>query len=386
VKTTIIKDAVPEVVMVGSQAPFAAVSIPGRLAYVSAGNAWIMEENTENRRPIVTTGDLDGRVLSLSPDGNWLLYTRSDEDENTINTLWVAKADDDSGLTIDLGVANVVHFADWVPGEINRVIYSSAESITTAPGWKANNDLKYVNFSSNGWVSRPNTVLESRSDGKYSWWGTTFTWSPDGEQLAYSRPDSVGLVDFETEDIASLLEITTLLTRSDWAWMPRVSWGPDGNFLYTVDHAPQEGLISDEESPLFDLTAIPLLAGSPVPMVAEVGMFAYPVASPEQILGTGEKSYLISFLQAIIPTQSESSGYRLALIDRDGSNLRTIFPPDGAPGLEPQRLAWAPTGEENPLSSTIALIYQGDLWLVDTGGEQTQQLTGDGLTTVLDWK
>ena len=34
-----------------------------------------MEGSTANRIPLVTSGDLDGRVLKLSRDGNWLLYT-----------------------------------------------------------------------------------------------------------------------------------------------------------------------------------------------------------------------------------------------------------------------------------------------------------------------
>ena len=114
--SVIIEAATSEIVMIGSQAPFSALPIPGILAYISAGKAWIMRENTGVREPIVTTGDLDGRVFSISPNGRWLLYTRSGNGTDSINSLWVSKIDSEEGLAYDLGVSNIIHFADWIPG------------------------------------------------------------------------------------------------------------------------------------------------------------------------------------------------------------------------------------------------------------------------------
>lgn len=54
-----------------------------------------------------------------------------------------------------------------------------------------------------------------------------------------------------------LLEITPYKTQGDWAWMPGIGIGPLGNVIYSVDHAAQEGNLSTEESPVFDLVAIP---------------------------------------------------------------------------------------------------------------------------------
>ncbi|MCL4560102.1 MAG: G5 domain-containing protein, partial [Chloroflexi bacterium] len=45
-KTVTLKEAVPEVLMVGVQAPFASVPLPGKLAYLIAGNAWVMQAST----------------------------------------------------------------------------------------------------------------------------------------------------------------------------------------------------------------------------------------------------------------------------------------------------------------------------------------------------
>ena len=125
VKNTTLVDAVPEIVMEGSQAPLAAATVNGKLAYLSAGNAWIIEESSGNRRPVITSGDLDGRVFSLSPTGEWLLFTRTSNDEKNINALWVARVDDDSGLEVELNVYNIIHYADWVPGSTRGLAFSN---------------------------------------------------------------------------------------------------------------------------------------------------------------------------------------------------------------------------------------------------------------------
>lgn len=387
VKTTTITAAVPEIVMVGSQAPTAAVPVAGKLAYLSAGNAWVIEESTGNRRPVITSGDLDGRIFNLSPNGTWLLFSRASQEEGVINTLWVVRIDDDSGLEIDLGVQNVIHYANWVPGSGNSIAFSSVESNPNPPGWQANNDLQFINFSDSGWASEPRLFLSPSSGGIYGWWGTFFQYSPDGKEMLYSRPDGVGKIDFDREELLPLVDVVPLQTRSDWAWIPEISWSPDQRFIYMVTHAPQPGISSPEESPLFDLSVVPLVAGVPVTLVAEVGMFAHPLVSPVRETAYGDRAYQVAYLQALSPTQSRSSGYRLWVMDRDGSNRLALFPPEGAQGLDPHRFTWSPLDEEAEQTALfIALIYQGNLWLVDVQSGQAQQLTGDGLTNAIDWK
>ena len=56
-KTVTLTDPKPEIVMVGVQTPFTAVPITGKIAYITAGNAWIMETSTANRRHRYNAGN-----------------------------------------------------------------------------------------------------------------------------------------------------------------------------------------------------------------------------------------------------------------------------------------------------------------------------------------
>jgi hypothetical protein len=379
VKSVILRESVPEIMMVGSQSSFAPLPVPGRLVYLAGGNAWSIDTSTANRTALVTTGDLDGRIFELSPNGNYLIFTRkstkSADDE--INTLWAVRTDGTKPFAT--GISNVVHFADWIPGT-NSIAYSTVEPRSTAPGWQANNDLHRYSVTT-GAKAR---ILDASSGGVYGWWGMTFAFSSEG-RLAYARPDGIGLVDLDGKYLKPLLSVTPLNTHSDWAWLPGLAWGADGKSLYFTSHAPPPSLVSAEDSPFFDIHAVLLENNATVPLASQTGMFAYPSVSSLQS-SSRERQYQIAYLQAIFPSQSETSRYRVVVMDRDGSNRRAIFPANDAPGLEPQTLAWAPDIIEGQSGDFIALIYQGNLWLVDSGNGQAYQVTGDGLVTRIDWK
>lgn len=382
VKTVVLKEALPEIVMVGAQASFVPLNIPGTLAYLAGGNAWIMEGSTANRRVIVSTGDLDGRIFTLSPNGEYLVFTRksSKPADEEINTLWAVRTRNLDPKLISLQARNVVHFAAWIPGT-NSVAYSTVEPRSAAPGWQANNDLYRVSITNSG---SPRRILYPNSGGVYGWWGTTFAFAPDG-RLAYSRPDGIGLIDQDSGRLKPLLDITPLNTHSDWAWIPPIVWGADGNSLYFVSHAPAPAPISGEESPYFDLSALSFKNEAAVSLVNSTGMFAYPSISPINYVGR-EAAFQVAYLQSIFIDQSDTSRYRLIVMDRDGSNTRALFPPADKNGLEPQTPAWSPGAVEGQTGDFLAVIYQGNLWLVDSSSGNPYQVTGDGLITRIDWK
>jgi hypothetical protein len=380
IKSVVVKEAIPQIKMVGVLKSFAPFPIPGRLAFLVDGNAWVMERTTGNRRQVVDTGDLDGRIFSLSPDRAWLLYTRSSQADDSINSLWAAPVGEDAGDPIDLGIENVVHFADWKPGSVLTIAFSTVEPRPGAPGWQANNDLRQLTFSSTGFIRELPVVLEANSGGLYGWWGTNFCWAPDGSQLGYARPDEIGWVDLQTNTQIPLVEFTPLQTLGDWAWVPGIAWDPEGSKLYSVEHA------SPAESQVFDLIVTATDASPFVPLTPGVGMFAYPVPSPLEELPSGERAYKVAYLQALFPSQSETSRYQLTVMDRDGSNRTILFPVEGTGGLEAQRVVWSPEKLEDAQALALAVIYEGNLWLVDSERGEAWQITGDGLTSRVDWK
>jgi hypothetical protein len=380
VKSVILQEAIPEIMMVGAQSSFAPLPIPGKLAYLAGGNAWIIDTSTANRTALVTTGDLDGRIFELAPNGRYLIFTRKSTKpaDKEINTLWAVRTDP-PGKPFTTGISNVVHFADWIPGT-NSIAYSTVEPRAVAPGWQANNDLHRYSIT----TGERRRILDASSGGVYGWWGMTFAFSPEG-RLAYARPDGIGLVDLDAKYLKPLLEITPLNTHSDWAWLPALAWGADGKTLYFISHAPPPSLVSEEDSPFFDISVTSFESNATVQIAQQTGMFAYPSVSALQS-SSRERQYQVAYLQAIFPSQSETSRYRLVVLDRDGSNRRTIFPANDAPGLEPQTPAWAPDPIEGQSGDFIAVVYQGNLWLVDSGNGQAYQVTGDGLVTRIDWK
>jgi len=382
VKTTVLIEPKPEIIMVGIKTPFTSQEIPGKLIYLTAGNAWMMENSTAQRTPLITTGDLDGRILRLSENGKWLLYTRASSKDPAveINQLWAANLSVDPIRTYNLKVSNVIFFADWLPGKANTVIYSTVEPRSAAPGWQANNDLYRVTFTTAGNLAPAEELLAPASGGLYGWWGTYFEFSPNGQSLLYARSDSIGLVDLEEGSLLPLLEITPYNTRSNWAWVPGAAWSPDSQMFYPVTHPNEKGLGEPETSELFNLSVLTLEPARRVELALETGMFTYPVISPPD----SQERFTVAYLRAIFPRQSADSRYRLWLMEQDGSNQRGIFPPEDSPGLDPQKVVWSPPTSAG--EAFLAVIYQGNLYIINPTTGESSQITGDGLLTQICWK
>ncbi len=379
VKEDVVQPAKPEILMIGVQSPFSAVEIDGTIAYISSSNAWIMDINTGNRKVVASSGDLDGRVFSLSFDRKWLLFSRSadDPDDDQINSLWLVDITKEEMSEIDTGVRNVVHFADWVPGKNRTFAYSTVEPRATAPGWQANNDLHLYSFDVDGEKDEDTILVEPNSGGIYGWWGTSFQYSPDGKQLAYARPDSIGLVDIKTGEMESILDFDPYEPKTDWAWVPGIQWSDDGLALYTV----QKMVISNgTNAENFNLIAILIDSKRVLPLVERCGLFCYPVPSSNDQSG----KFLVGYLTAILPDQSETSRYNLYVMDRDGSNRKKLFPGEGQQGLDPQFVGWSPLSG----NSVFRLVFtsQGNIMFADLPSGLIKQITGDGTVSKVIWR
>mgnify|MGYP001765916633 CR=1 FL=1 len=372
----------PEIMMIGVQSPFSSIPIYGKIIYLSSGNAWMMENQTSNRKPILTNGKLDGRIVSLSPNGKWLLFTQISSKEEVINELWLINIEIEGSEPVYLKIDNVIHFAEWIPGNTLSILASTVEPRDVAPGWQANNNLLKLTLGADGKVLRTEEVIESNSGGIYGWWGTNFQFSPDGKSLAFVRPDSLGLIDIKDQELEPITTVLPYQTKSDWAWVSPFSWSIDNRFIYWVDHRNDASLENPELSSIFDLKAVDIETNQSIIANENVGMFAFPtiIKSPEN-----KDKYQVGFLEAIFPENSESSRYRLLVSDRDGSNSQSIFPLDDMQGLEPQKIYSSPCSDDQICQ--LGFIYQGNLWIINLNNQfSTHQITGDGLITRIEWK
>jgi len=372
IKRTTTIAPVEEILVVGSKGSLPPVDIQGTLAYLSNGNAWVMRDNNSGRRPLTSEGDLDGHVFSLAPDGRRLLFSRgsAESDSAAFNSLWTITTTVKGETPSALSIENVL-WAEWSP-KGDAIAYATGERAAGVLGWKANNDL---------WIARapeftPTQVLTPTANIYYPWWGTTYAWSPDGKSLAYANAGEVGLVDLEEGTRRSLVQFPPFDSQSAWVWVPAVSWSPDSLFIATVVHG-HAGLGIPEESPLFDLWILSADGSMVIPAVRDVGMWAAPAWSAEgESGGTGSR---ILFGIAENPSLSQLSLYELHVMDRDGSNRRKIFPQTGQRGVETVDVVWSPA------AGAVALVFQGDLYVLDPDSGRLQQLTADGNSSRPRW-
>jgi hypothetical protein len=361
---------VPEIIRKGPSEDFKQIVMPGTLVYMSNNNAYVIRDIMDNWHALTADGDLDGHVFSLSANGRWLLYTRANT--STVNSLWLVDTlavPEPQTLKID-GVL----WADFAP-DGKSIAYSRAEPAPGVPEWKALNDLTIVPFD-NGKLGKPKQILKPSAAAPYAWWGTNFSWSPDSKLLAYANAAEIGVIS-PTAKITRTLPITYFTaynTRWNYAWVPALSWSPDGQFLVSQIHSPSGDSAADEDSPAFDIVALQVSGTLQTPLIAVAGMWATP-----RWLGTAPGNSQIVFGKAETPDASMTSRYSLNLMDRDGSNQRPIYPENGQLGLRGLvDFAVAPDGR------SVLVVNQGDLYRVDLTGKP-QQLTADGSISLPRW-
>ena len=373
VRREVVSEPVDEIIVVGVQGELTSVPISGTVVYLSGGNAWLMRESSGLRRNITGTGDLDGRVFDLSQNGAYLLFTRATtgEENAPLNSLWMAQPSLVGEEPRFLDVSGVI-WAAWAP-DGRRFAYSTAERVTGLPGWRAKNDLWLVTLSDDpGAQAKTQMLLPATADIPYAWWGRIYAWSPDGEYLAYAQSNELGVIALVDGALVPLASFPTFQTQSHWAWVPSVSWSPDGYLLAFVKHRGEVEGLSPEDSPVFDLTVVSVDGDLEIRLVEEVGMWSGPRWS-------SAASGMLVYGQAQSPRNSQDSRYELFVIDRDGSNARRLFPPTGLMGIIAPDVAWSPNGE------AVLIEYESNLYRVDVQTNRLDQLTSDGQSSNPRW-
>lgn len=374
----IIVEPVNEIVVVGYQQEVEPIDLPGVLAYINNGNAWVIPSRSQDKRRLTSSSDLDSLVFSLTRGGNYLLYTREPADtESFINELWLIETTGQRD-PVSLNTTDVL-YAEWLPDENNAFSYSTGEVQEAFPGWRALNNvwIQRIDFTT-GQSLGIRRVIDETVGGVYSWWGTVFKWSPQGELLAFVEADGAGLYN-SVGDREPMLDFAAYRVRQDWSWRADISWSWDGELLATTVHGAPIANEPPETSPVFDVVVTNVTNDFEATVVERAGMWASPKFSPSVASDNQFPRGYLAYLQARDPENSVYSDYDLVVADRDGSNARVTFPPTGQAGITwsdagivPVEYTWSPDG------NWLAVIYQGNLWVVNVRTSISTQLTFDG--------
>lgn len=375
-RITVIEEPQDEVVMIGVGSAPGAFSFDGLLAYISGGNGVVLRGSTLLSQQLDTGGQLDGRVFSLSPAGDFLLYTRViTPSEGFNNSLWLVSTESGAEPR-ELGVENVL-WANWNPSRESpmQIAYTTGRPVSQPPGWEANNDLWLSTvFAEEEMPFNPQLVVEAYP-ATYGWWGGNFAWSPTGEYIAYAYADEVGLIDLQPANLdeqrRQLDQFTEFNTRADWVWVPTISWSPDGQFLAYSNHSG-----ADTDAMSFDMRVASLESDFVLPFVEQAGMWSHPHWSPQLLFPTEGSSATsqIAYLQANNPLDGLRSSYTLWTMDQDGSNKSQVYPPVGENSRFPreqQFMAWGPTGQD------LAFIFDNSLYFLNLSSQQAFRITRD---------
>jgi resuscitation-promoting factor RpfB len=377
---TIMEPAQDEIVMIGVGATRGNLMFAGMLAYISGGNTILLRGNTAVPEQLNTGADLNNRVFSLSPTGSHLLYTRATTETDSFNALWVISTARGAEPR-PLNITNVL-WADWNPArtELLQIAYTTGKPVDRLPGWEANNDLWVGDVLQNEEAAFNARQLVEAYPATYGWWGGNLAWSPHGRLIAYSYADEVGVIDTQAgrEDPSRvrLQRFTEYNTRSDWVWVPSLSWSPDGRYIAfsRPDNPPTAA--NESDTARFDTWAIDITTGVSGLFVEQAGMWGHPHWSPPvHTEATHEtNTSQIAFLRATNPFDSQRSSYTLWLMDRDGSNARQLFPAAGENSrfaLDQRSMAWGPSGHD------IAFVYNNALYLLNLISGEAHRVTQD---------
>ncbi len=383
---TIIEAPTNEILIIGLETTVEPVPVTGTLAYINNNNAWVIQGNSINKRPLTTTGNLDGLVLDLSANGQHLIYTADPVNEDEfINELWLIETS--GNLPAVKLVPTDVLYAEWLPEAENTISYSTGEVQNIFPFWDALNNVLTIQIDlATGESLNVRQIVDESLGGLSGWWGTIYKWSPNGTQLAWVRADSAGIVG-EDGEFVPLVEYPLFRTSQNWSWRANLSWSWDGALLLTTGHGDPLGSEPPEASPVFDIVAASIESNFEAKVAESAGMWAGAQFSPRLSRPDAQYEYgYIAYLRAREPYNSINGEYDLVVADRDGSNARVIFPPTGQPGIQSQitgltahDFAWSPDARQ------IAVIYQGNVWIVDVETQVAHQMTFDGQSKFPIW-
>ena len=235
------------------------------VAYVKGGDAWIWIEGGENYA-LTDSGDV--AEVQISDDGCRIAYARGVENpafdteadqfsSPTINELWVVNSDGSASqqlvgsdflFTLPLpenSTSPSIYKFVFQPG--SHVVGFSTRVLTY--GLLVFDDIRLVDDNTGAM-----TIVREAGQGG------NFVFSPDGSQIAYSRPTSVSIINTDGSNLRQdVISFPTVITYSEYLYYPEPHWSAAGDAIM-VAVPPEDGLTPTESGtpPETGLWYIPL--------------------------------------------------------------------------------------------------------------------------------
>ena len=195
----------------------AAISPDGKwLAYISdeegKSGIWVRQLGTGSTAQVVAPSIGNFKEVTFSPDGNYLYFV---------------KGEPGTGLS-------KLYQVPSLGGTPRELIVDVDSPVTFSPDGK---QIAFVRQSSTAGTS---SLLEAKADGSaehaiavlrepLSFSAEGPAWSPDGQRIAIAKSISAGFQQYALETVAVDTGAETRLGTTDWGYVRRMSWMPDGS-------------------------------------------------------------------------------------------------------------------------------------------------------------
>lgn len=204
-----------------------------RIAYISGGNLWVLEEGGSPQQ--LTTTGTDSRPL-LSPDGQRILFERELSPGPGDVPRFELRV-----INVDGSGERPVAGPDDLPGEMGTPVGSETETMLPRLPWQvawhpdgqrvAFNTLIQVGYGLYAkhdlWIADPDagTVTRLLDDDA----GGAFAFAPDGSTVMVADPTTVARANGDGSDREELITFDFVNTGSEYAYVPQPVWMPDSS-------------------------------------------------------------------------------------------------------------------------------------------------------------
>ncbi len=270
------------------------------IAYVKDNNVWLWVQGGPHLQ-LTDTGD--AYEVRISPDGCRVAYSRGIPDpaydassESSVPPqvieLWMVSSDGSQNQQLagmDLygtfaappeGAAyNLYHFA-WQPG--THTLAFNTRLGFAGPGLALSNDIYLINAD----TLNLSTLMPPGDGGEFSF-------SNDGQLVAFSTPTSINVVDTDGSNLRTdLVNFPLVLTYSEYQYYPPIHWTPANNgFMVAVP--PEDGLATPQNGlyPETSLWYVPL-DGTPAFEAGSIQSVWFPIQPVAFSPDAGRIAYL----------------------------------------------------------------------------------------------